>query len=581
VGAILRVAVFVASHDWIVFRIPVLDAGFYHETARGLLAGTWPGREPFFMGPFFSYLLAVVYALPGPDLFSIRLAQLLLGLATIAGSALIARRLFGDVAGSIAAWLLAFYGPLVFYEQMPLLETSFVCFCVFLFERTLAWRNGAGLRGALPAGLLLGALVALRGTSILYIAPVAALAWPRLRSKATMAFLAAIVLVVAPFALHNRSAGSRALTTTSLGFNLYVGNHEGATGLFQYPNGWRAETDPSGRVFASGLAGRKLTPDEADAFWRAQTWSFMKENPGATLILALRKVALFAQGEEIPQEESYRFFLRNVPIARAALAGWWLVLPLALAAAIFLRVRPPAFYGLVGFVLVPALVCATFFVTARYRVAAAPFLVILGSAGLASWFVHAPRRRDWAGAAVALLGAVVLLVLPPPYDPVRAMAREYEHVGLRYQKEGSFWTAEEQYRRAVELNPRDGDAWNNLGTVLVRMEKLSQAEEAFQSAARCEPGNPVPLLNLGLLRGHERDHAGAERYFRRASEIDPDNVDVLINLGTALAVQERLPEAVTIFERAVHADPANGTAREMLLSARDLLETVNPESVVR
>ena len=42
VAAIIRLAVFVDSRNWIVLRSPILDAGYYHATARGLLDGTWP-----------------------------------------------------------------------------------------------------------------------------------------------------------------------------------------------------------------------------------------------------------------------------------------------------------------------------------------------------------------------------------------------------------------------------------------------------------------------------------------------------------------------------------------------------------
>jgi Flp pilus assembly protein TadD len=581
-GAALRVFVFLSSRDWIVFRIPVLDAGFYHTSAQDLLTGRWPGAEPYFMGPLFSYLLAAVYALPTADLWTIRVAQMALGLATVAASASIARRLFGPRAAVLTAWLLALYGPLVFYEQLPLIETSATLFAVLLCERAMAWREGAGWRGAIPVGLLLGALVALRGTGVFYVVPVLFLLGSRLRSRYAILALAVMGLTIAPFALHNRGSGSRALTATSLGWNLYVGNHEGATGLFVYPNGWRAETDPTGRTFASQKSGRPLTPDETDAFWRSEAVRFVRDHPGEAAALAFRKLGLFFQGEEIPQDENYRFFLRNVPIGRAGVVGWWLAVPLAIASFFFLRVRSRQTWALVGFALVPAVVCTLFFVTARYRLPAVPFLVVLGSGGLAAWF-HARRAgvREYAGAAFILGGAVALLVLPPPYDRARALAREFEHVGLRYQSEGSFWTAEDHYRRALELNPSDGDAWNNLGTVLTRMEKLPAAEAAFQEAARQQPMNPVPLMNLGLLRGNQRDHAAAESYFRRASAIDPRNVEILLNLGTSLAVQERLGEAVEVFEQALQIDPTNTTAREMLLSARELHETLGARSAMR
>ena len=157
---------------------------------------------------------------------------------------------------------------------------------------------------------------------------------------------------------------------------------------------------------------------------------------------------------------------------------------------------------------------------------------------------------------VLMAAALVLLVLPPPINVVKALAREHEHVGLRYQIEGSLRTAEEQYRRAIALDGDNGDAHNNLGTILVQMERPAEAEKAFAEASRCQPRNPVPLVNLARLLGADGRDAEAEQLLRRACELDPTDVKLLIDLGTSLARQGRFADAVPCYEAALELEPA-------------------------
>ncbi len=572
-AGIIRAAVFAQSHDWIVFTRPVLDAAFYDESARALLSGQWPGADPYFMGPLYTYVVATLYVAFGSDVVVIRIAQMLMGCALVGTVGILGRRLFGTLAGLLAAGFTALYGPLVFIEQLPLMATCVTLLSLLLFERAWAWRDGDGLRAAIPAGLLLGALVAMRGTTIAYLVPIVMMArWRPGSLRLVPVALAGAALVMAPFTLHNLTSGSRALTTTSLGWNLYIGNNASANGMFAYPNGARAETDPTGREFASQQVGRHLTPDETNRYWLDAALRHAREDPLDLARLWLRKLVLTVQNDEIPQNENFRFFIANNSNAQIAVFGFWLALPLALASLVTLRRHRAALNYLFAFAAVPLLTSVVFFATARYRVPAVPFLLLMGGAVVSEWLRPdaVRRRRDVIGAAVTFAVALVMLVAPAPYNRAAATAREYEHLGLRFQNEGQFWTAESNYRKALEIKPDDGDAWNNLGTVLVYMEKYAAAEDAFLRSARAQPDNPVPLVNLAMLHGQNGDHAGAERFLSRAVALDPTDASLLVNLGTAQALQDRLADAIATFERALRLDPTHVTAREMLRSAREL-----------
>ncbi|GBU25185.1 hypothetical protein R83H12_01826 [Fibrobacteria bacterium R8-3-H12] len=64
---------------------------------------------------------------------------------------------------------------------------------------------------------------------------------------------------------------------------------------------------------------------------------------------------------------------------------------------------------------------------------------------------------------------------------------------------GSIDEAETAARRAISIDPQDPDNWNQLGSVLVAMEQISQAEQMFSNALKINPNNAAALKNLGIV----------------------------------------------------------------------------------
>jgi len=56
--------------------------------------------------------------------------------------------------------------------------------------------------------------------------------------------------------------------------------------------------------------------------------------------------------------------------------------------------------------------------------------------------------------------------------------------------------AEDGFRRAVTLNPRNAEAWHQLGDLLGTMGRASEATAAYREAVAVEPGRPVSMLSL-------------------------------------------------------------------------------------
>jgi Flp pilus assembly protein TadD len=97
-------------------------------------------------------------------------------------------------------------------------------------------------------------------------------------------------------------------------------------------------------------------------------------------------------------------------------------------------------------------------------------------------------------------------------------------------REGQFGLAEQNYRKAVELAPRDAEAWIGLAASYDRLRRFDMADRAYEQAIKLVGKTPMMLNNLGyshLLRGDLRK---ARQYFLAAYEAEPDNPFIRNNL---------------------------------------------------
>lgn len=120
-----------------------------------------------------------------------------------------------------------------------------------------------------------------------------------------------------------------------------------------------------------------------------------------------------------------------------------------------------------------------------------------------------------------------------------------------YARIGENGKAEQHYRRAVELNPKNGDTNNNLGVFLCRIGKVDQALPYFETAVRDPFYNTkdVALSNAGRCLLKKNDYPAAEKDYRRALAINPTNGDALYQLADVLLKQGKAFQARAFIQR--------------------------------
>lgn len=90
----------------------------------------------------------------------------------------------------------------------------------------------------------------------------------------------------------------------------------------------------------------------------------------------------------------------------------------------------------------------------------------------------------------------------PTQEERAAVIRDSHSIAMQAQRaeqRGDIARAIDLYRRAVDTNPNFSQAWNNLGRLLLDVERPIDAAIAFRAAADADPSGPEPYFNLGVL----------------------------------------------------------------------------------
>jgi Tfp pilus assembly protein PilF len=109
--------------------------------------------------------------------------------------------------------------------------------------------------------------------------------------------------------------------------------------------------------------------------------------------------------------------------------------------------------------------------------------------------------------------------------------------------------------RVVEIDPKDFQAWTQLGTVYLAQKQLDEADAAYSRATEVRPAFFAALLNLGRLRVMTKKYEAAIEVLTRAIGQRKDSADANFYLGEAyLQVKKGTLGAKHLYE-ALRLDP--------------------------
>ncbi len=512
----------------------MLDAQVYDDWARKIAAGQWLGGEVFYHAPLYPYLLAAAYSLLGHHYLPIYLLQIALGLGQIYLVYRIGREAASEWIGLAAAGLLTFYAALPFFE----LKIMAVAVAMFLCTAALAllldaWQKGGMVRWVL-SGALIGA-AALAAPAALLLAPVYGVA---LLARGTRwleagALAAGTLLAIAPATIHNLAAGGGFIPISSQGgITFYQGNSPKSRGLYRTVEGFTGSPlsqQQEEKAAAEKAAGHPLKDSEVSAYWFGKGIDAMAGQPGAAIGLLQMKLWRWFSSIEYSTEYSqaverpdlWLLWVLLLPWGALAVGG---VAGMLLGRGVYPGLAPVSLY-LAGTVLPPVI----FYVSSRYRLAAAPALAILCAVALERLVARARAR----GLIDALPSALVLIILigvtlvPLGRDHLFQEANVRYNAGNLFYDRGDYDTAIALYGQALEVN--DFEFYRvNLGNALTRKGRFDEAIQQYRLVTQRKPGFAKAYVQWAkalVLQG-KRDEA-REVYARavklglRSRELEP------------------------------------------------------------
>ena len=603
------------------FIMPVTDAGVHHRWAQGILAGTWPGPEPFFRAPLYPYFLSAVYAVFGAG--NPLAAQIVHGMVSALGAGLAAMcslRLWDTRAAWCAGLLFSALWSSIYFSGELLAVTASVTFNLWLLWLVL---GPVSRRSLFFSGLVLGLSAITRPTVLVVVPVIVWYLWRRTQPQLRRSFShwlwlgLGLVLTIGPVTMRNLvTGGEPVLIAASGGVNFYIGNNSYADGRVAFlpgaPPSWQGEMSDA-VALATSESGHKTTALEADRYFWRQGLGFWQDYPGAALKLIARKAWLMLAAGERSNNKNLAFWRDRSPLLRWPVwPGWALVLGLAVLGFWRRDLKGQERNLVLGLVCFYAVALLLFFINARFRLPVMAWLVVPAGGGLAV-IIGAARERIWSAVSPAALSVAIAIAafsfvpdaLTYHQDPAtdfeswRMLGNTYfangdQQRGLAAWEEALAidaadpldahqWTLPQIYqplvqmyqqqrrpklaialqRRWVARLPESIPARMGLADLLLQGKNAAEAIELLATLLKQIPDNEQAQLGYGWALHQAARHDDALAQFLLVAGKNP-NPSAELGIGRSLLALDRLDESETRLLALLKAEPGYIPAYEDL-----------------
>jgi tetratricopeptide (TPR) repeat protein len=408
----------------------------YPDFARLLVQGRLGPEEGADISPL--YLLINLELSPS----AVRLLQSVLGALAVPMGFLVARRLFGPIAGWVALVLLTLAAPLMLYEAT--LEPDLLILVANLGALTVLVTKSPVQRSKMAwlAGAIFGLSAALRPSNLAVLgAAVLWLAWTARSSGSRRTLVVAggalgcgLLTMLLPLVLVRSTVGQQLTATMSVGEMLHICNRPEGNGIgYQSPALVKLlelqersadRPDPFHAIyrrFARAAQGSQLTPAGCERYWAERTVAFISSEPGSWTALVATKALVFLAGPDAHDVAEVRQAEQRLPVPPLLPFRWITGAGLAGLVACALRRRR---VGILGPYLLAVLgVSLIFCVTSRYALMVLPAWCALAGAWVAGVAEDIRRPRLLIRSAAALVVPLGIAFSPQVRSPVRLVER--------------------------------------------------------------------------------------------------------------------------------------------------------------
>jgi tetratricopeptide (TPR) repeat protein len=137
---------------------------------------------------------------------------------------------------------------------------------------------------------------------------------------------------------------------------------------------------------------------------------------------------------------------------------------------------------------------------------------------------------------------------------------------------GDYQSALAQFEAAVAKNPQDAESVNNLGQVLVRLERTAEAIPHFERACALNPERWAYRFNLARALGLLKRWDESIDSYRQAQRLYPDDYVTTFNLALTLHKKGDDAAAVEEYKKAVALNPSDASFQMALAISYEALQ---------
>lgn len=131
----------------------------------------------------------------------------------------------------------------------------------------------------------------------------------------------------------------------------------------------------------------------------------------------------------------------------------------------------------------------------------------------------------------------------------------WNDLGLANLRLKNYPEAVSAFRRQLAVNPADEHAGNYLGAALEGQRDYDGAIAAFRTQTEDHPLDPIAYAALGELLVDRHEYAAAIPELEKGGVLAPRNPDIQVALGRAYLNLDKIPEAANAFDHAARISP--------------------------
>ena len=144
-----------------------------------------------------------------------------------------------------------------------------------------------------------------------------------------------------------------------------------------------------------------------------------------------------------------------------------------------------------------------------------------------------------------------------PAVPSKAQPDELIEAGSALLESQNARSALPLFQRAVEIDPKHPQAWNNIGLAYMQLGQLDDAVSSFRRQIELNPSTERSYDYLGVALQQQKKYDDAADAYRKQIELNPLDPVAHGALGGLLLIQERYTEAVPELDKATILSPEN------------------------